>query len=204
MSAGTVAQIRQERLPLAVVDTSVLISMFKGESSAGVFTEALERCDQVLMHHTTYVELCSVIVNMAGPNMLQEMDQLLDNFGIEVVNKNIITDHIEHLQHCMINYGARARCKNGGADLTSAVVTKATKPDLGGNAKARKTPYLNFGDSFPYALAKLRNAPLLFQGRDFAVSDVANAMEELGYQYDEDGNPCPPTAEAEGITLQTD
>jgi ribonuclease VapC len=35
---------------------------------------------------------------------------------------------------------------------------------------------LNFGDCFSYALAKARNAPLLFKGRDFSATDVIPAI----------------------------
>ncbi|MBP1182306.1 ribonuclease VapC [Methylobacterium sp. PvR107] len=34
---------------------------------------------------------------------------------------------------------------------------------------------LNFGDGFAYALARSRNAPLLFKGDDFACTDVVRA-----------------------------
>lgn len=35
-----------------------------------------------------------------------------------------------------------------------------------------KFPILNYGDVFSYALAKERNAPLLFKGNDFSQTDV--------------------------------
>jgi ribonuclease VapC len=35
---------------------------------------------------------------------------------------------------------------------------------------------LNFGDPFSYALAKRRQAPLLFIGEDFETTDVAVAL----------------------------
>ncbi|MEA2754563.1 MAG: ribonuclease VapC [Aliidongia sp.] len=35
---------------------------------------------------------------------------------------------------------------------------------------------LNFGDLFSYALAKVRNLPLLYKGNDFAQTDVRNAL----------------------------
>ena len=38
--------------------------------------------------------------------------------------------------------------------------------------KGRHPAGLNFGDCFAYALAKSRNAPLLFVGEDFAKTDV--------------------------------
>ena len=34
---------------------------------------------------------------------------------------------------------------------------------------------LNFGDVFSYALAKVRNLPLLFKGDDFSQTDIARA-----------------------------
>lgn len=35
---------------------------------------------------------------------------------------------------------------------------------------------LNFGNTFAYALAKVRGAPLLFVGNDFAHTDLAPAL----------------------------
>jgi len=35
---------------------------------------------------------------------------------------------------------------------------------------------LNFGDTFAYVLAKERNCPLLFVGRDFSITDVIPAL----------------------------
>lgn len=35
---------------------------------------------------------------------------------------------------------------------------------------------LNFGDCFSYALAKTTGAPLLYQGTDFAQTDIASAL----------------------------
>ncbi len=43
--------------------------------------------------------------------------------------------------------------------------------------KGRHPAGLNFGDCFSYALAKVRNEPLLFKGVDFAKTDVAAAVE---------------------------
>jgi ribonuclease VapC len=42
--------------------------------------------------------------------------------------------------------------------------------------KGRHATALNFGDLFAYALAKLRDEPLLFKGTDFARTDVKPAM----------------------------
>ncbi len=42
--------------------------------------------------------------------------------------------------------------------------------------KGRHPAGLNFGDCFAYALAKSRDAPLLFVGGDFAKTDVKRAV----------------------------
>ena len=45
--------------------------------------------------------------------------------------------------------------------------------------KGRNPASLNFGDCFSYALAKLRDEPLLFKGDDFSKTDlVAAALHE--------------------------
>ena len=36
--------------------------------------------------------------------------------------------------------------------------------------------YLNYGDSFSYALAELYDCPLLFVGHDFAQTDIISAL----------------------------
>jgi len=41
--------------------------------------------------------------------------------------------------------------------------------------KGRHPAALNYGDCFAYALAKTRDAPLLFKGQDFALTDIEAA-----------------------------
>jgi ribonuclease VapC len=41
--------------------------------------------------------------------------------------------------------------------------------------KGQAPPGLNFGDCFPYALARVTGRPLLFKGEDFRRTDVAPA-----------------------------
>ncbi len=42
--------------------------------------------------------------------------------------------------------------------------------------KGRHPAALNFGDCMSYALAKSLNAPLLFKGDDFALTDITTAL----------------------------
>ncbi len=46
---------------------------------------------------------------------------------------------------------------------------------------------LNFGDCFAYALAKTTQEPLLFKGRDFALTDVEVALRSNQQGRDSDG-----------------
>jgi ribonuclease VapC len=41
--------------------------------------------------------------------------------------------------------------------------------------KGRHAAALNYGDCFSYALAMIRNEPLLFKGEDFAKTDIKSA-----------------------------
>lgn len=45
--------------------------------------------------------------------------------------------------------------------------------------KGRHPARLNFGDCFAYALAKARNAPLLFKGDNFSKTDIRDARIAL-------------------------
>jgi ribonuclease VapC len=42
--------------------------------------------------------------------------------------------------------------------------------------KGRHRAALNFGDCFVYALAKILDAPVLFKGDDFALTDIKRAL----------------------------
>ena len=42
--------------------------------------------------------------------------------------------------------------------------------------KGRHPAALNYGDCFPYALAKITESPLLYKGDDFALTDVVSAL----------------------------
>lgn len=44
--------------------------------------------------------------------------------------------------------------------------------------RGRHPAALNFGDCFAYALAKAHNAPLLYKGDDFALTDIRAAIPQ--------------------------
>jgi ribonuclease VapC len=58
-------------------------------------------------------------------------------------------------------------------DSTQALVARKGFARFG---KGNHGAGLNFGDCFSYALAKLRDEPLLFKGEDFSQTDLAVAV----------------------------
>lgn len=44
--------------------------------------------------------------------------------------------------------------------------------------RGRHPASLNFGDCFAYALAKAHNAPLLYKGDDFTLTDIRPAIPQ--------------------------
>lgn len=80
-----------------------------------------------------------------------------------------------------------------GADAYRGAITMLAQPEIeivpldydqalaAGEAnrrygKGRHPAALNFGDTFAYALASVRNLPLLFKGNDFARTDITPAV----------------------------
>jgi ribonuclease VapC len=59
----------------------------------------------------------------------------------------------------------------GAADMDAAYTAFVAFGRGSGHCAA-----LNFGDVFSYALAKVRNLPLLFKGTDFAETDIQPAV----------------------------
>ena len=53
---------------------------------------------------------------------------------------------------------------------------QGTRDALRRFGKGRHRASLNFGDCCAYALAKLRDVPLLFKGNDFALTDLKRAL----------------------------
>jgi ribonuclease VapC len=73
---------------------------------------------------------------------------------------------------------AEALARETGETKTEAV-TKAlliARRAFGRFGKGRHRAGLNYGDCFSYALASVRNEPLLFKGDDFGHTDIAVAF----------------------------
>jgi ribonuclease VapC len=131
-----------------VVDSSALIAWFFDEPEAPGIVTALQACDRPEMSVANYVEAGTVLAARTTPPMqaLATLDDMLATIGI----------HLVAVDDVQARLALQARIRYG----------------RGFGHPAR----LNYGDSFAYALAKTRNAPLLFIGNEFAHTDIASAL----------------------------
>ena len=150
------------RTAAAVIDSSALLCVALGEPAAEFFLDGFSRIGKLYIGAATRAETWLAVHNAMGKAGAQKIDALLDAFKVETVD-----------------FGASSlpHFRQGGADYHHKFHTKAR---------------LNIGDLFTYALAKQMNLPLFFQGTDFANTDLANAMKNLGYEMSERGVPRQP------------
>ena len=131
---------------MIVIDTSALIAIFRLEPEADAFLKAIVAADGRAMSSVSVLETSMV---MSGGAYDAGVFEPLDEFLIEA-GIEIAPFDAEHAQM------ARAGFMRYG--------------------KGRHRAGLNFGDCAAYALAKQRNAALLFKGGDFRLTDATPAL----------------------------
>ena len=152
----------KRRLGAAVVDTSALLCVARGEPAASLFLDGFTRTDEMFIGAATRAETWLAIYNLKGPEGAKMIDDLIDALKIKTVPFS--EDSLPHF-------------REGGAKYHHKHDDKAR---------------LNLGDLFTYSLAKHLDLPLFFQGTDFENTDLKNAMKALGYQMSEKGVPMTP------------
>ena len=134
---------------MIVIDTSALIAMSFGETSASELRSRLLSEPDRRMSAANVVEFGAVYAGRWKRDLALVRDRVwetLHSMGIAVVE----------VDEAQAKIALEARIRFG----------------KGFGAKAK----LNFGDSFAYALAKSLNAPLLFVGDDFVHTDITSAL----------------------------
>jgi ribonuclease VapC len=144
---------RQPSRRVVVVDSSAVVAILFGEPSAASLLARLAAYPERLMSVVNYVETGTVLAGRRHGDRgeaIRDLDAFLDEAGIALAS-------IDAAQ-ARVALGARIRFGRG----------------IGHGG------VLNFGDTFAYALAKLRVAPLLYTGDDFSRTDI-NAALNAGY-----------------------
>ena len=140
---------KRERSRTIVVDSSAVIAILFNEPSAATLLARLVACPERLMSVANYVEAGTVLAGRRRGNRadaIADLDAFLDEAGIELAP----------LDAAQARVALDARIRYGRGMGHGGV--------------------LNFGDAFAYALAMTRDAPLLFIGDDFGMTDVALAL----------------------------
>ena len=137
---------------MIVVDSSALIAILRIEPTALSLSERLEKEHQGarLVSVASYIETGTVLAGRRTQRPLdamKDLDEFLGDNGIDLVPVDI--------EQCRIALRARIEYGRG----------------FGSRAG------LNYGDSFSYALAKARSAPLLYIGNDFDKTDIVSALK---------------------------
>ena len=135
---------------MIVVDSSAVVAILFGEPAAAALLARLAADPDRVMSVASYVETGTVLAGRRLSDQLratEDLDRFLDEAGIGLAT--IDATQARLALRARIQYGRGMG--HGGA--------------------------LNFGDAFSYALAKMREASLLFIGDDFRTTDVIAAID---------------------------
>jgi ribonuclease VapC len=127
-----------------VVDSSVVVAIYKREPDAPDFIRRLSSFQNRMISAPNYLE-AAIVCESWGKPAIAEFDTTIAALGLEIVPATLPQMDIARDAHRRFGKGRG-------------------KPGI-----------LNFGDCFAYALAKEKNAPLLFKGGDFARTDIQTA-----------------------------
>ncbi|MCU0505426.1 MAG: type II toxin-antitoxin system VapC family toxin, partial [Chloroflexi bacterium] len=130
-----------------IVDTSALVAILQREQETDAFTRLVVGAPVVRLSAASYVELAAVVDGRGDRVTSGALDSFLRRWEIEIVPFTPAQARI-----------ARDAYQRFGR---------------GSGHPAR----LNMGDCFAYALARDLGEPLLFKGRDFALTDIEIALE---------------------------
>lgn len=129
-----------------IVDSSALIAIVREEPDAAVYARALAGEVVPRLSAATYVEAGIVADKDRDPVQMRLFDMLVTR------NRMVIEPFTAE----------------------QAAVARQAYRDFG--RRSGHPAKLNFGDCMSYALAKVRDEPLLFKGDDFGHTDVTPAV----------------------------
>jgi len=129
-----------------VIDTSALLAILLAEPRADDLVTAINGADHRAVGAPTLVEATAVMLARKGKPGVIALDALLARLDIEVVEMTVAAGEF-----------ARAGYARYGKGIGSPGV-------------------LNYGDTLAYGVARAADAPLLYTGDDFPLTDVRPAL----------------------------
>ncbi len=136
---------------MIVVDFSAVVAIVFREPAAAMLLARLAADPDRVMSVASYVETGTVLAGRRRSDRLraiEDLDRFLDEAGIGLAA----------IDPPQAQLALRARIQYGRGMGHGGV--------------------LNFGDAFSYALARVREASLLFIGDDFGTTDVTAALDD--------------------------
>jgi ribonuclease VapC len=132
-----------------IIDTSVLAAVMLREPDAAQLLKLMARTHIRLMSAASYVELAAVIDGRRDPVLSGTVDPLLRALEVEIVPFTPVQARLARIAYQQFGRGSGHPAR------------------------------LNMGDCFAYALARDLGEPLLFKGRDFALTDIELVTEPV-------------------------
>jgi ribonuclease VapC len=130
---------------LIVVDSSAIIAILLKEVDADYYKDTVRNAGGLCMAAPNKLEVMMVVGGRMGEDGRNLAQALIDSQRIEVV------------------------------PFTEALTDIATDAFFRFGKGRNHSARLNFGDCMAYALAKFLDAPLLYKGGDFALTDIKSA-----------------------------
>lgn len=125
-----------------VIDSSALIAILTGEHDAALFAQTIAIAKPRRISAATLLETAIVVESRHGESGSTKLDELIREADIQI--EPVTAGQVKIARTAFRRYG-KGRGHFAG---------------------------LNFGDLFPYALAKAMNESLLFKGDDFSKTDI--------------------------------
>jgi len=135
-----------------IVDTSALVAIIRGEPDRRAYQALIAQAREARISAASYVELGVVVDGPRDPVQSSSLDALLAS--------------------------ARIRIEPFTASQARIARSAYERFGRGSGHPAR----LNMGDCFAYALARELGEPLLFKGRDFALTDIEVVTEPIRHK----------------------
>ena len=132
-----------------IVDTSVLAAVMLREPDAKQLLKLMANAPSRRISAASYVELAAVIDGRRDPVRSGTIDTLLRNLQIEIVPFTPAQARLARVAYQQFGRGSGHPAR------------------------------LNMGGCFAYALARDLGEPLLFKGRDFALTDIELVTEPV-------------------------
>ena len=129
-----------------VIDTSAIVAAIANEPDGDVYRTAIKTAPVRVMSAVCLLETRIVLFSRLGSSAITTFDELIARAGI-------VVEPVDE-------------------SLASAAFDAFRKYGKGQSNPAQ----LNIVDCVVYALARARNLPLLFKGRDFSHTDIRSAV----------------------------